>query len=162
MGLLVLSSHSNIDCSIEDLVHTTHLLRRALHVQSTHFLRNSLALCLCDWGQTLCFEELDTLAFMSEVGFEAAEDYGCGWAEVEDFGVPLESDSTYSVRIALRDDRPCQARFRGNSGSRSRSTRRADRFQDKTVVVAGRILLGRQYPIMPAPHLCRTACARLV
>ncbi len=73
----------------EDLVHTGHLFTTALHVKGTHLLGDSLALVGCDGSESLSFEEVDTGAFVTQVGLEAKEDNGSGRAEMEDFGIPL-------------------------------------------------------------------------
>ena len=85
----VLSSDGDVDCCVEDFVDAGHFFRGAFHVHGAHLLCDLLALLLCDGCQTLRFEELDAGAFMSEIGFQAAEDYGSCWAKVEDFRVPL-------------------------------------------------------------------------
>lgn len=85
----VLPSNGDVDCCVEDFVNAGHFFRGAFHVHGAHLLRNLLALLLCDRCQALGFEELDAGAFMSEVGLQAAEDYGCCRTKVQDFRVPL-------------------------------------------------------------------------
>jgi len=70
-------------------VHAGHLFGRALHVSSAHLCCDGFALLLCDGCEALCLEKLNASALISEIGLEAAEDDGCGRAEVEDLGVPL-------------------------------------------------------------------------
>ena len=88
-SLLVSTSNSNVDRSVEDLVHAVHLFGRALHVHGAHLVRDCAALLLCDGCQALRFEELDAGSLVAQVGFQAAEDDGSCWAEVQDLGIPL-------------------------------------------------------------------------
>jgi hypothetical protein len=85
------TAHRRIDGHIEYLVYARHLLGRTFHVHCAHLLRNGGSLRFCDGSEALSFEELDAGTFVAEIGFEAAEYYGCCWTEVEDFGVPLLS-----------------------------------------------------------------------
>ena len=80
---------NSIDGRLEDFVDTRHFLGRTLHVKGAHLLGHSLALGNGDGGETLRFQEIDTCALVTEIGFQAAEDDGSLRAEVEDFGVPL-------------------------------------------------------------------------
>lgn len=70
-------------------MNTSHLLTAALHVQGTHLLGDSLALVGCDGSESLGFEEVDTGAFVAQVGLETKEDDRSGRAEMKDFGIPL-------------------------------------------------------------------------
>ena len=72
-------------------MHALHLLARALHIDGAHLPRDIPPLFLGDRCQALGLEEIDTGAFVAEVGFQADEDEGGGRAEVEDFGVPLHT-----------------------------------------------------------------------
>jgi hypothetical protein len=55
-----------------------------------HLLGDGHALVAGDGGQALGFEHVDAGALVAEVGLEPDEDEGCVWAEMEDFGVPLD------------------------------------------------------------------------
>jgi hypothetical protein len=46
-------------------------------------------LMVCDGSKSLSSEEVDAGALVAQVGLEAEEDDGSGWAEMEDFGIPL-------------------------------------------------------------------------
>lgn len=87
--IVIATSDRSVDGRLEDLMHAVHLLGRAFHVHCAHLLSDGTALLLCDWCQALCFQQLDACSFVSQIGFEAAEDDWCGWTEVEDFGIPL-------------------------------------------------------------------------
>lgn len=64
-------SYSGVDCHIEDLMNTSHLLAAALDVCCTHLLCDTLALLRRYWRQTLRFEKIDACALGTEIGFEA-------------------------------------------------------------------------------------------
>jgi hypothetical protein len=70
-------------------VDTSHLFATAFHVKGAHLLSDGLALVLCDGGKSLSSEEVDAGALVAQVGLETQEDNGGGWAEMEDFRVPL-------------------------------------------------------------------------
>ena len=78
-----------VDGGFENLMDAGHLLTTALHVESTHLLGDRLALVCRDWSQSLGLEEVNAGALVAQVRFEAEEDDGRGWAEMEHFGVPL-------------------------------------------------------------------------
>lgn len=79
----------SVDGGFKDLMDTGHLFATAFHVEGTHLLSDSLALMMCDGGETLSSEEVDAGTLVAQVGLEAKEDDGGGGAEMEDFGVPL-------------------------------------------------------------------------
>ena len=76
-------------------MHTVHLLGRAFHVHCAHLVGDGAALGLGHWSQALRFEEFDARSFRAQVGLEAAEDDGRRGAEVQHFGVPLQSISIH-------------------------------------------------------------------
>ena len=84
-----LMSHSRINRHIENLMHAVHLLAAAFDIGRTHLLGDALSLLRRYRGETLGLEQVDTLAFRAQIGFETDEDEGCCGAEVEDFGIPL-------------------------------------------------------------------------
>lgn len=84
-----MTANGHVNGSVEDLVHTGHLLGRALHVSSAHLCCDGFALLLCDGCEALCLEKLDASALVSEVGLETTEDDWRRRAEVEDLGIPL-------------------------------------------------------------------------
>lgn len=45
----------------------------------------------CDGGETLRFEKVDASLVGAEIRFQPHEDNWCGWQEVEDFRIPLET-----------------------------------------------------------------------
>jgi hypothetical protein len=79
----------SVNGDLEDLVDTSHLFTTAFHVEGAHLLGNSLTLMVCDGSKSLSSEEVDAGALVAQVGLEAEEDDGSGWAEMEDFGIPL-------------------------------------------------------------------------
>lgn len=103
---LFFDSDDRVDGKLKHLVDTSHFFAAALDVSGPHALRDSLALFGRDWCQALGFEELDTCAFVAEVGFEADEDEGGCWTEMEHFWVPLD---VVSVCLCFRRGRrlPC-------------------------------------------------------
>lgn len=56
---------NGIDCLLEDLIDTTHLLAATLHVSCSHLARNVEALFLCNGSQSLGLEKIDTGALVS-------------------------------------------------------------------------------------------------
>lgn len=79
-----------VDSFGEDVVNPAHFFTAALHIAGTHLSRNGHSLLLSDRGQSLGFEEVDTGSFCSKIRLEADEDERSIWAEMENFGVPLE------------------------------------------------------------------------
>jgi hypothetical protein len=63
----ILTTDGDVNGSVENLVHAVHLLGRALHVLCSHLCCDGFALLLCDRGETLCLQELDACALVSEV-----------------------------------------------------------------------------------------------
>lgn len=162
-GIFFLAAHCDVDGCVEDLVHAGHFLGRALHVPCTHLVGYGTPLRLGDGCQTLCPEELDAGAFGAEVRFEAAEDDGRCWAEVEDFWVPLQGVLAGVIgRIGCKWFLPCRVRSPASSDSQSQSRRRVDRSRDMTAVVGDHTLLVLRYPKAPVLRPCRKACARHV
>jgi hypothetical protein len=64
----------DVDGLLEDLVHATHFLAAAFHVEGAHFLGDLLALLLRDGREALGLEEVDAGSLCAEVRFEAYED----------------------------------------------------------------------------------------
>ena len=86
---LLLSANNGVDCELENLVDTAHFLAAAFDIFGTHALCDSLSLLRCNGGESLGFKKVDAGTFISEVGLETNEDERGGWAEMEDFGIPL-------------------------------------------------------------------------
>ena len=87
----MLAPDGGVDGKLEDLVDALHLLAAALDIDGAHLLCYALPLLRRYGRQALGFEEVDTGALRSKIGFETDEDErGCG-AEVEDFRIPLQS-----------------------------------------------------------------------
>jgi hypothetical protein len=81
--------NDGVDGDLEDLVDTSHLFTTAFHVEGAHLLGHSLTLMVCDGGKSLSSEKVDAGTLVAQVGLETEEDDGRGWAEVEDFRIPL-------------------------------------------------------------------------
>lgn len=95
----------------------------------THFVGDLLTLLWRDWSEALGLEKFDAAPFVAEIGFETAEDYGCCWTKVQDFGIPLrKSQSGVHLCFIRRVVQPCQSRFLESLGNRSRSRRRGGQF----------------------------------
>ena len=71
-----------VDCVVEDLVDSVHLLATALHITRSHLLGNGHALFLRNGGESLSFEEVDACTFASKIGLQANEDKRSVRAEV--------------------------------------------------------------------------------
>jgi hypothetical protein len=53
----------------------------------------------------LGLEHVDARLLVTQVGLEPDEDEGCVWAEMQDFGVPLEDISMDQEDGGVREDR---------------------------------------------------------
>ena len=86
---LDLLPHRGVDCELKDFVDALCLFAAAFDVNSSHTLRDGLALFWCNGREALSFEQVDTRALRPEVRFEPDEDKRGGGTKVEHFGVPL-------------------------------------------------------------------------
>lgn len=80
---------SGIDRQVKDLLDAFHLFATAFQVYSVHSLCNSLSLFWCHRRKSLCSEQIDTCALGSQIRLQSDKDDWCGWAEVENFRIPL-------------------------------------------------------------------------
>lgn len=71
-------------------MHTRHLFAAAFNVCRPHLTCDILALLGGDRGQALRLQEIDAGAFVAEIRLEANKEQGRCWAEMKDFGIPLE------------------------------------------------------------------------
>jgi len=78
-----------IDCLVEDLIDTGHLLAAALHVARSHLVCYCHSLLLGHWCQALCFEKVNARSLHSQIRLEANEDKRSIRAEVKNLGIPL-------------------------------------------------------------------------
>lgn len=100
---LFFDSDNCVDGKLKHLVDAGHFFAAALDVSSSHALCDGLALFGGDWCEALCLEELDACAFVTEIGFEADEDEGGCWTEMEDFWVPLRVVSRLPFYLDWRE-----------------------------------------------------------
>jgi len=89
----VAGDHSK-DCLLKDLLDALHLFAAALHILSAHLLRDRKTLFRCHRREPLSLEHVDACLLVPQVGFQAHQNQGRVWAEVQNFWVPLFCQST--------------------------------------------------------------------
>jgi hypothetical protein len=104
LGLLLVTwivCDDYVDCFVEDLIDTSHLLAATFHVTSPHFPSDGHPLLLGDGRQALGFEKVDTASFCSKVRLETDKDKRCIWAKMQNLRIPLAGVSTKPIRILM-------------------------------------------------------------